>query len=362
MQALHAAYPALAAALPSAGVTELPTPVAPLDAFGLPRLVVKNDGVSGPLFGGNKVRTLDPLLAAAHPAGPNVVFGLPGTSMALASAVYAAQRGIPLRVLLIAQRPTAEAQRNLRLFQHVGAEMVHVTEQPDLPIRPAQLAEMGYLPAGADPFVFNPNSPLGMVGYVNAAFELARQVDAGILPAPDRLYIAMGLFGTATGLLLGLRAAGLPTRLTGVIGHPADLNEARARMAGMFDAAAGFLRTLDPSFPAVAFPQDAVTIHAADPADPGALARAGFAHAGPFRAQLGLPLDATWTAPVAGVLAADAASGTLDGQRVLYWHTLNTRPTPPAADALDYHELPPEFHPYFETDELAEVNMPFWLA
>eukprot|EP00729_Bicosta_minor_P000800 gene800-4739_t len=53
------------------------------------------------------------------------------------------------------------------------------------------------------------SSPLGNVGFVNAALELEEQISAGLLPAPDAIYIAMGSMGSAVGLAIGLAAVGL---------------------------------------------------------------------------------------------------------------------------------------------------------
>ena len=55
------------------------------------------------------------------------------------------------------------------------------------------------------PYVLRPggSSPLGCVGYVEAAAELAEQVRAGDLPAPSHIVVALGSGGTAAGLAAG---------------------------------------------------------------------------------------------------------------------------------------------------------------
>ena len=55
------------------------------------------------------------------------------------------------------------------------------------------------------------SSALGAIGYVNAAFELAEQVRAGVAPEPDAIFVALGSGGTVAGLALGCRLAGLRT-------------------------------------------------------------------------------------------------------------------------------------------------------
>jgi D-cysteine desulfhydrase len=47
------------------------------------------------------------------------------------------------------------------------------------------------------------------LGFVNAALELAEQVERGDLPRPDAVFAALGTAGTSAGLALGLALAGM---------------------------------------------------------------------------------------------------------------------------------------------------------
>jgi len=67
-----------------------------------------------------------------------------------------------------------------------------------------------YLPAGG-------SNPFGATAYVEAAYEIAQQVEAGLLPEPATVVTAVGSGGTAAGLALGLRLAGLRTRVFGAV-------------------------------------------------------------------------------------------------------------------------------------------------
>ena len=57
------------------------------------------------------------------------------------------------------------------------------------------------------------SSPLGTIGYINAAFELKEQIMRGEIPEPDFIYVAAGTCGTAAGLIIGLKAAQLKTKV-----------------------------------------------------------------------------------------------------------------------------------------------------
>jgi D-cysteine desulfhydrase len=56
-----------------------------------------------------------------------------------------------------------------------------------------------------------------VLGYVEAALEIADQVASGALPRPSHVVCAVGTGGTLAGLTLGLRIAGLPTRAVGIV-------------------------------------------------------------------------------------------------------------------------------------------------
>ncbi|MEO5590109.1 MAG: pyridoxal-phosphate dependent enzyme, partial [Gemmatimonadaceae bacterium] len=65
-----------------------------------------------------------------------------------------------------------------------------------------------YLPIGA-------SVPLGALGHVNSALELAHQIKRGEMPAPARVVLPLGSGGTTAGLLLGFAIAGLKTEVIG---------------------------------------------------------------------------------------------------------------------------------------------------
>jgi D-cysteine desulfhydrase len=60
-------------------------------------------------------------------------------------------------------------------------------------------------------------SALGALGYVNAAFELAEQVEARELPEPEWIFVPLGSGGTVAGLTVGLRLTGLRSRVASVL-------------------------------------------------------------------------------------------------------------------------------------------------
>ena len=54
------------------------------------------------------------------------------------------------------------------------------------------------------------------MGFVKAGLELAEQIRAGVLPEPERIYLAAGTCGSLAGLAAGLELAGVHSRIYGV--------------------------------------------------------------------------------------------------------------------------------------------------
>jgi D-cysteine desulfhydrase len=70
------------------------------------------------------------------------------------------------------------------------------------------------------------------VAYVEVALEIAAQVSSGELPEPATVVVPVGSGGTVAGLALGLRMAGLRSRVLGVVVNDALRLDAQS-MAGL---------------------------------------------------------------------------------------------------------------------------------
>jgi D-cysteine desulfhydrase len=206
---LVARFPGLAD-LPRASLIRWPTPV--LHAASLaPSLWIKRDDLCADPLGGNKVRALEFLMGGAEPETTFVTVGSAGSTHALAVATYARRLGAKARVGRWRQQMNASAaavssaiERTAPpapVFRNVAAAYAWAALQRGRGAR--------WIPAGA-------SSPLGVLGHVNAALELADQITAGVLPEPRRIIVPLGTGGTMAGLALGVRIAGLSTAVIGV--------------------------------------------------------------------------------------------------------------------------------------------------
>jgi len=130
--ALAQAFPALDEALPRVALAELPTPLTDVSALGtrlgIGSLAIKRDDLTSPIYGGNKVRKLEFLLADALARGCDAVatFGAVGSNHALATAVFAGRLGLGCHVILVPQPATPAIAPKLRYLLWLGAT-VHLS-------------------------------------------------------------------------------------------------------------------------------------------------------------------------------------------------------------------------------------------
>jgi D-cysteine desulfhydrase len=215
---LHKRFPALAETLPHLVLSERPTCVRELAGLGI---WVKEDGSFGSGgWGGNKVRKLEWLIPDARRRGRRSIltFGGLGTNWGLATALYAREHGIETALALLDQPVDAHVRAQLARLEASGARIYRTHTKPRtvamlpwLLARNARGARPPYLlPAGG-------SSPVGALGYVEAALEIAAQVEAGALPEPAHVVVPVGTGGTAAGLALGFQLAGLRSRVLGVV-------------------------------------------------------------------------------------------------------------------------------------------------
>ena len=176
---------------------------------------MKDDSHTAPLWGGNKPRKLEWLIADAKRRGRRTLltFGGLATNHGLATALYAREHGLECVLALLDQPVDEHVERQLERIHASGAN-VYLTRNKArtaamLPWLMLRHGRAYFVPPGG-------SSPVGALGFVEAALELADQVRRGELPEPATVWCALGSGGTAAGLALGLRMAGLGTKVRAV--------------------------------------------------------------------------------------------------------------------------------------------------
>ena len=214
------------ARFPRIRLGHFPTPLEPLDnlsqMLGGPRLWIKRDDCTGLSTGGNKTRKLEFLLAEALGARADIVItqGATQSNHARQTAAAAARLGLACHVLL--EDRTGYTETDYVEGGNVLLDRLHGATVERRPGGSDMQAEMDAVAArlrgqGRRPYVIpgGGSTPLGAMGYVNAALELVHQcADRGL--RVDALVHATGSAGTQAGLVAGLVALNSPIRLLGV--------------------------------------------------------------------------------------------------------------------------------------------------
>jgi D-cysteine desulfhydrase len=349
--ALFDRFPALRNSLPVVELGQFPTPVteagrgaARLDCASL---WIKHDENCAPAYGGNKIRKLEFLLADAKDRGARSVltFGGAGSNHALATAIHCKQIGLGCTVVLTPEPATDAVRRTLRYHLMLGTDIRYAEHYSDVrTLADAVLAEQGET---CYEIPFGGSSWVGSCGFVNAGLELAEQINAGELPAPDRIYIAMGTTGSAAGLALGFALANVAAQIEAVQVTPSSMRQ-DLLFAQLFSEANKALNARDVHIPLLSRPFAQATLRDDQLGEGYAMPTdAGRAAAEFMTDELQIPGSLTYTAKAMAALLADAKAGQLEGQHVLFWNTYNARPYPSLPEDNRWKQLPPAMHKFF---------------
>ncbi|MGE0787845.1 MAG: pyridoxal-phosphate dependent enzyme [Sandaracinaceae bacterium] len=319
--------------VPWCALGELPTRVEEV----APNVWVKRDDLSSPIYGGNKVRTLEALFGQAKALGKRRVVstGAFGSNHALAAILHAPRVGLEGGAILFPQPASPAALENARA---IASARPHLTAIPHWSFLPFAMAYARGTDRSSYFMVPGGATPEGALAYVSAGVELARQVADGALARPREVVVGVGSTCTSAGLLVGMRLAAYagigwrePPTLRAVRVTPWPVTSA-FRIVGLAHRAAAHLASLSGE-PRFAFDKRTLAARLivdgsqlgggyGEPTDAGRRAIAW------WREHAGFELDTTYSAKAAA--AVDARRGP-----VLFWSTKSTAPLPPDdADAI----------------------------
>lgn len=278
---------------------------------------VKRDDRSSARYGGNKVRKLEWLLAAARAKNADalVTLGGYGSHFVVACQAHGAALGFETHAVIFPQARTHQVDRQLALMEALG---VHVHRATSYAGAIAKLARIKVALRRRKTVVLPPggSTRLGTIGFVEASLELASQLEAHAMPEPRQILVAAGSGGTVAGLAVGCALAGLSTRVIGV--RVVDRYPGFERACRwLVDRTAALLRKTDPRFPDIAananellaFEHGFAGDRYGDPTPLGAIATE-------LASRDGVALEPTYTAKTFAAALDRAKNGP-----ILYWHT-----------------------------------------
>ncbi|MBN2224580.1 MAG: pyridoxal-phosphate dependent enzyme [Deltaproteobacteria bacterium] len=354
---LFSAFPGLSDKIPHCDFGTYPTPVERLTGLekelGLTNLFIKRDDKSSDVYGGNKVRKLEFILGEAvkRKAAHTVAFGYAGSNFTLAAAVFAKRVGISPVSMHLPQPNAAYVRKNLLYQKLIGAELHELPNTAAVTLGTLAICGRCLVTTGRFPYIIaaGGSSAVGVVGGMSGMFELKEQIDRGLLPTPDVIYVTIGSSGTAASLALGVRALGLPTLVRAV--RVSDLAYASFKISKeLADGAARILGRHEPSFRDMEITTDNLQVVHGYLGDGYArFSRQGMAALGLVKKTDGIDLDGTYTGKTAAAMIDDARSGLLKGKTVLFWNSYNSVNIEKKIKGIDYRTLPKRYHRYFET-------------
>ncbi len=325
------------------------------------RLFVKNDGLTGNKdifeerqFGGNKLRKLQYLLAdaLANEHESVMTFGCAGSNHALQTTICSKLVGLHPICMLLPQPNSHIVQRNLLLQGIHGAELYF---SPDKAVDALMATSIFYdfkQQSGKFPYIIPTGGSCarGCIGYVEAAFELKKQIDEKLMNVPDRIYVTLGSGGTAAGLLLGLKAAQISTKVYLVIDEPEKIKDAAINtVKKLFSDTNALVQKYDSTFPSCSLSEndyEVVTDCAGD--EYGLFTQEAIQAMDLMYTCENIKLDGTYTGKCFSALVRDMWLGKCDNQTILFWNTFCGENFTDKIENFDYHNLPKAFHHYFE--------------
>ncbi len=338
--------------LPFISLGNFPTPISKLEKLSSStggNLFVKHDDISGSLYGGNKVRKLEYLLADAIGKGAKRVIttGAVGSNHALAVARYCKHIGLKSVLMLFGDQQGEHVRNNLLADFEADAEMHYNATYEEQQLSFKSVVNHYRGKDGLDPY-FIPaggTSLIGIAGYLNAAFELKDQIDNKKISVPSAIFLPLGTMGTAAGLILGLKILGLKCKVIPVLVVPSFLADEK-KLYSLICSADKFFHGLDNSFPLISIKLEELQISKEYLGNGYGIIteKAEFA-INKFYEQENIILDGVYSGKAAAAFLDYCTNSNERGETVLFWNTKSSVML--TIDIQQRAGLPEEFQKFF---------------
>ncbi|MDR3551415.1 MAG: pyridoxal-phosphate dependent enzyme [Candidatus Babeliales bacterium] len=364
---LFAQFPKLKDKIPYITLCNLPTPVVKLsnlsDFLQVKEIVIKRDDMAGlvlkdgkRLFGGTKLRKLGFEFGQALENGAKSILtsGSAGSNHAVATAACAQYLDLKSFSLLKPQPNSRVVRRNLLLMDYYGSQIQYC---PSMEVRKMGAVYTFFRQKedfGDFPYIIPPGAtcPMGLIGIVNAAYELKEQIKNGQLSEPDRIYVPAGTLGTYVGLLLGCKIADIKSKVVGVLVMP-DMkpDSTRKLIVQLFNQTSLLLHQFDSSFPALKLDESQIEmLFDYRGTEYGLFTKEGVDALNVLKDKEGIMLDGTYTAKAFAGMLDDIKKNNYHDKRILFWNTFYADDCQSILALDAYKNLPKALHSYFQTD------------
>jgi D-cysteine desulfhydrase len=334
-------YPDLEGNVPWMELVPKETPVKKLtkieEQLGANSLWIKCDDVSSPLYGGNKSRKMEFIYAEVLEQDFKKVLtaGAIGSNQCVANAVFCQELGLKPIAVMIDQPVTSFVRHNLLLDVYYKSEIHYAKDT---------------IPKGDDIYYMAPgcSTPLGNLGYIDAVLELKNQVDNGEIPEPDHFFIPTASSGTAAGLVLGVKIAGLKTQIHAIQTSFSSMANFKV-IRRLSNKTKKYLATYGIPLPEITFDH----LHYTEDyygGEYGLPTKEGVEAINLLKTAEGINLEPTYSGKTFAALIDYIRKNKNDikNKTTVFWNTFNSRDFFDIIKKMDYHDLPKELHWVFE--------------
>ncbi|MFX0009308.1 MAG: 1-aminocyclopropane-1-carboxylate deaminase/D-cysteine desulfhydrase [Candidatus Hermodarchaeota archaeon] len=366
LPALFEHYPNLKNKVPWVKLlTQIPTKVERLtelekySEMGSGKIYIKRDDKDHHIYGGNKLRKFEFIFGKVLKMKRKAVVtnGGIGTNHGLACAIVCRELNLKCDLFLFQQPLTWHVQRSLLLFDYFGAKLHLGTGDIGTFVKFIffKLFHPKYFlmfPGGSP--LFGIGSSLGTIGFANAVFELKKQIDDGIIPEPDALFVPGGSVGTAAGLVAGCKLLGLKTKVH-IVAVYTNLTSNPSSVVKNANKALKYLRKQDKAIPLMEVVEDDFEFIT------------GYLGTGygikTMRGQTAVDkiyelegklkdfkLETTYTGKAMAALLDCLEKPDYKDKNILFWNTYNSNDLDKylRETKYEYKKLPNEFHKFYE--------------
>jgi len=321
-------------------------------------IYIKRDDKDHKIYGGNKLRKFEFIFGEILKKKKKglITLGGIGTNHGAACAIVAKELDLKCELFLSLQPVTWHVQRSLLLYHYFGAKL-HFTKLFELGVLKSLLFRLFHpkyylMSIGGSP-LFGIGTPLGSIGFINAIFELKNQIDEGILPEPDIIFVAAGSTGTAAGLTAGCKLLGLKTKVYPV-NVSRDIVVNPKNLIKIANKSIKYLRKRDKSIPDVQVNKgDFNMIKGYLGSNYGVKTVKGQKAVDLVYElegnKLGFKLETTYTGKTMAAMLEFLEKEENKSKKILFWNTYNSNDLDKylRETKFDYEKLPKKFHKYY---------------
>jgi D-cysteine desulfhydrase len=341
-------FPSLRGKLAWMPLADVPTPVERMNAIsewlGRDDVWMKRDDLISPLYGGNKVRRYEYVLAEAKRLERTKIVTVGGlaSTQVMATALFGQAHGFKVSVIYFDQPHTQFMREALLVSANAGAKQIYGGNYLSTIYKTIReyRSEPGayFIPPGAA-------NPIANLGYIDAMLELGDQVARGEMPRPDLIVLPTGSSGTLAALAIGARLLGWNTKIIGVR-ITAKIATNAITIGSVARATWNFLRARAPELTTI-LPIHYELLHSALGKGYGHPTTAAIEAMPQVQKLIGASGEVTYSAKALVGLRDIAMRPAYSQSTILLWNTLSSRR--PDVSTLDpLTTLPPAFHRFYQ--------------